>query len=225
MAEFTFPREGYHTAVLGTTGTGKSTLAAHLLSRAPFHLKPQYILDYKFEDIFAMSKRIVEIGINDTLTRTPGVYIIRPRPDQEDEVEDFFKRLWHHENADLYIDEAYLAPNKTWLRNLLAQGRSKHISVISASQRPVDVPRSVFTEASYVSVFRLNDRKDYQRVGEFTPEGMIEKRLPDYHSFWYSPLHHKADDPQPYVILSPVPRAEQIVELIDSRLRPRHSLL
>lgn len=225
MGEFHFPEQGYHTAILGTTGSGKSTLGAWLLSRFPLHLKPHFIIDFKHEDIFAACSRIREVGVHETLTASPGLYIIRPRPDQQDEVEAWLERLWHHGNAGLYIDEGYLVPDKAWLRNILAQGRSLGITVITTSQRPVDVSRSVFTEATYVSVFRLNDKKDLQRVGEFTPTGMLQNRLPDYHSFWYSPKHHKADDLSPYVILSPVPGAEKIVEQIDARLKPQHSLI
>lgn len=225
MAEFHFPREGYHTAILGTTGSGKSTLGAFVISRSPFHKRPGFIIDYKYEEIFANCTRIREIGVNETLPRHPGLFIVRPRPDQIEEVEAWLQRLWNHGNAGLYIDEGYLVPDKAWLRNVLAQGRSLGITVITTSQRPVDVSRSVFTEATYVSVFRLNDKKDLQRVGEFTPPGMLEKRLPDYHSFWYSPAHHKADDPSPYVVLSPVPNADAIVDVIDSRLRPRHTLV
>lgn len=223
--EFSFPREGYHTAILGTTGSGKSTLGAHILSRRPFHLKPQFIIDFKHEEIFAKSQRIVEIDVNANLPTQPGVFIVRPRPDQQLEIEAWLERLWQQGNAGLYIDEGYLMPDKAWLRNVLAQGRSLGITAITTSQRPVDVSRSVFTEAAYVSVFRLNDKKDVQRVGEFTPPGMLETRLPDFHSFWYSPALHRADDPQPYAILSPVPVGDKIVELIDSRLRPKHSLI
>lgn len=223
--KFSFPEEGYHTAVLGTTGSGKSTLAAFLLSKSPFHLRPQFILDYKHEDIFARLQRIREIGINDALPSEPGLYIARPRPDQEDDVEAWFERIWHAGAAGLYIDEGYLAPDRRWLRNLLAQGRSLGITVITTSQRPVDVSRSVFTEATYVSVFRLNDRKDVQRVSEFTPPGMLDRRLPDYHSFWYSPKHHRADDAFPYAVLPPVPGADEIVAAIDARLKPRHVMI
>jgi len=223
--KFTFPEEGYHTAVLGTTGSGKSTLSAFLLSRAPFHLRPQFIIDYKHEEIFARLQRIRELDVNESLPSDPGLYIVRPRPDQIDEVERWLERLWHNGNAGLYIDEGYLVPDKAWLRNVLAQGRSLGITVITTSQRPVDVSRSVFTEAAYVSVFRLNDRKDVQRVSEFTPPGMLERRLQDYHSFWYSPKHHRADDPWPYAILPPVPGADIIVETIDARLRPRHVMI
>jgi DNA helicase HerA-like ATPase len=229
--EYQFPREGYHSAILGTTGSGKTTLAAHTLSKAPFHLKPAFIVDFKREEIFSRCTRIREIGLHERLPQQPGVFILRPRPDEAwkgdgtPDVETWLSKLWHQGNAWLYLDEGYLMPDRAWLRNVLAQGRSLGITVLCTSQRPVDVSRSVFTEATYLSVFRLNDRKDTQRVAEFTPPGMLENRLPDFHSYWYSPASHRADDQQPYVILSPVPGADAIVERIDDRLRPRHSIL
>lgn len=221
MPRARFPKIGEHTAILGTTGSGKTQYAAYQISRAPFHMMPWFILDYKGDDLLNSISRIKEIGLNDRLTRHPGLYILHARPDQQEQVEDWFRRLWEHEEAGLYIDEGYLAPDKSWLRNLLAQGRSKHISVTVTSQRPVDVPRSIFTEAGIVSVFRLNDEKDYQRVREFTPRQMLETRLPDFHSFWYSSRDHKADDPIPYAVVGPVPKAQEIVDTIDFRLTPK----
>lgn len=225
-----YPREGYHSAILGTTGSGKSTLGAWLLSRAPFHIKPAFIIDFKYDQIFAASVRIREIGLHENLPSRPGLYILHPRPDEAlnpgtADVESWLKKLWEAGNAWLYIDEGYLMPNAAWIRNVLAQGRAKGITVVTCSQRPVDICRSVFTEATYLSVFRLNDRKDMARVAEFTPPGMLERRLPDFHSWWYSPALHKAADNTPYAILGPVPAADAIVELIDHRLRPRHQII
>lgn len=221
MARARFPKIGEHCAVLGCTGSGKTQLSAHYLSHAPFHIMPWFLIDFKGDDLLNSIHRAVEIDLKSRLPHSPGVYIIHARPDQEIEVEAFFERLWHQENVGLYIDEGYLAPNKIWLRNLLAQGRSKKISVTVSSQRPVDVPRSVFTEAGILSIFRLNDRKDYQRVQEFSPEGMLERRLPDFHSFWYSSRDHKADDTSPYDIVGPVPKASEIIDTIDFRLTPK----
>jgi DNA helicase HerA-like ATPase len=229
--DFIYPNEGYHSAILGTTGSGKSTYGAWILSRAPFHKKPAFIIDFKHEELFAKCLRIREIGLHEKITRSPGLYVLRPRPDEAfrtdgtPDVEKWLEKLWQNGNAWLYIDEGYLAPDRAWLRNVLAQGRSLGITVLTTSQRPVDVSRSVFTEATYVTVFRLNDKKDLQRVGEFTPQGMLENRLPDFHSYWYSPAHHRADDPQPFVIQAPVPGADKIIEFIDGRLRPRHTIL
>lgn len=231
MAKFVYPAEGYHSAILGTTGSGKTTYGAWLLSRSPFHIKPAFVIDFKREETFAKILRIREIGLHERLPTAPGLYVLRPRPDEaystdgSPDVEKWLEKLWRQGNAWLYVDEGYLMPDRAWFRNVLAQGRSLGITVVTTSQRPVDVSRSVFTEATYVSVFRLNDKKDWQRVGEFTPQGMLDTRLPDFNSFWYSPKHHRADDPLPYVILSPVPGTEAIVETIDARLRPRHTLL
>jgi hypothetical protein len=236
--EYVFPREGYHSAILGTTGSGKTTLAAHTLSRAPFHIKPAFVIDFKREEIFAKCQRIREIGLHEKLPSHPGVYVLRPRPDEASkgdgtpDVENWLEKLWHHGNAWLYIDEGYLMPNKRWLRNVLAQGRSLGITAICTSQRPVDVSRSVFTEATYITCFRLNHEDDLDTVAGFTPKGMLTPArktgnwgLPDFHSYWYSPASHKADDPQPYVVLAPVPGADAIVERIDDRLRPRHMIV
>jgi|HubBroStandDraft_4_1064222.scaffolds.fasta_scaffold01290_3 hypothetical protein len=231
MAEFLFPREGYHTAILGTTGSGKSTLGAWLLSRAPFHLKPAFIIDFKHEEIFQKCLRIREIALHETLPKHPGLYVVRPRPDEAwkadgtPDVENWLERLWNAGTAWLYIDEGYLMPDKAWLRNVLAQGRSLGITVVATSQRPVDVPLSIFTEATYFSSFHLNYKKDKQRVDEYTLEGVTDIALPPFHSIWYDRAQHKSGDPKPYVTLAPVPDADTIIEAIDSRLRPRHSIL
>jgi DNA helicase HerA-like ATPase len=229
--DFAFPREGYHSAILGTTGSGKSTYGVWLLSRAPFHQKPAFVIDFKRDPIFEGISRIREIGLHERLPSKPGLFILRPRPDEAylgdgtPDVESWLEKLWHAGNAWLYIDEGYLAPDRAWLQNILAQGRALGLTVVTTSQRPVNVPRSVFTEASYVTAFRLNDRRDQQRVSEFTPPGMLDTRLPDFNSYWYSSLHHRADDQRPYVILPPVPGADRLAETIDGRLTPRHKLV
>lgn len=219
---FRLPRTDEHVAVLGGTGTGKTTLAAWILSEAPFHKMPFIAVDYKDDELLASIPRLKEIGLHENIPTAPGLYVIRPLPSEIDEAEKWLWKVWTACNTGLYIDEAYLLPNKEAIKNILAQGRSRRIPVIAASQRPVDVPRSLFTEASHIAVFRLNDRRDKKTVAEFTPDGMLDNRLADYHSFWYSVKDHKADDPQPYHVLSPVPKAEKIVEQINERLAPEY---
>lgn len=231
MAEFQYPREGYHTAVVGMTGSGKSTLSAYILSKAPFHIKPAFIIDIKRDELFSRCLRLREIGIHEQVPRQAGLYILRPRPDEAfradgtPDIETWLEKLWHTGNAWLYIDESYLMPDKAWLRNILTQGRSLGITVIATSQRPVDVPLPVFTEATYFSAFNLSYKKDKQRVDEYTVPGLTDVPLLEYHSVWYDRFQHKAGDPRPYLVLSPVPGADAIIEAIDSRLRPRHTIL
>lgn len=221
-AKFRLPRIDEHVAILGCTGSGKTTLASFVLSKSPFDKMPFIAIDYKDDDLLASISRLKEIGLHETIPRHAGLYVIRPLPSDIEEMEKWLWKVWTACETGLYVDEAYLLPNKEAIKNILAQGRSRRIPVIASSQRPVDVPRSIFTEASHIAVFRLNDRRDKKTVGEFTPDGMLENRLPDYHSFWYSVKDHQADDPVPYHVLKPVPTADKIVEIINDRLSPEY---
>jgi len=226
--EFRLPRDDERLTILGTTGSGKTTLAAWVLSKSPFHERPYIAVDYKGDKLLGKIDRAREIGTHEKIPTHPGLYIVRPLPSDIDGVENWLWKLWHKEQTGLYIDEAYLLPNKNALKNLLAQGRSKRIPVIAASQRPVDVPRSLFTEASHITLFRLLDDRDYKTVSEFTPDGFTQRMkqgIPKHHSFWYNVNDHDPTDPVPYFHLEPVPHEDEIVDVINDRLRPTTKLL
>lgn len=223
--EFRWPAIDEHCAILGCTGSGKTTLASYVLSQAPFDQMPYVAIDMKGDDLLGSIKHIKEIGLHESIPDKPGLYVIRPLPSDADGIENWLYRLWQAGYTGLYVDEAYLMPDKVWLRNILAQGRSKRIPSIFASQRPVDIPRSIFTEASHVAVFRLNDDRDRKTVREFTPRGMLDERLPDFHCCWYSPKLHTATDEKPWFVLRPVPQAEKIISIIDDRLKPVFKLI
>lgn len=218
--KFRLPRTDEHLAVLGCTGSGKTTLASWVLSQAPFDRMPYIAIDYKHDELLGSIDRIKEIGAHEKIPVDPGLYVLRPQPSEIDAVETWLWKVWSAGHTGLYVDEAYLLPNQAAIKNILAQGRSLRIPGIFSSQRPVDVPRSIFTEASHIAVFRLNDRRDKKTVQEFTPDGMLEKRLPDYCCFWYSVKDHKGEDDYPYYVLSPVPNATKIVDIINDRLAP-----
>jgi hypothetical protein len=219
--KFRLPRTDEHMAIVGCTGSGKTTMAAWVLSCCPFDLMPYIAIDYKNDDLLQQIGRIKELELSDPIPEKPGLYVIRPLPSEKEDVEKWLWKVWEKGNTGLFIDEAYLLPDADAIKNILAQGRSLRIPVIAASQRPVSVPRSIFTEASHIAVFRLNDRRDKQTVGFFTPDGMLEKRLPKYHSYWYNVKDHDEDKPgEPYFVLKPVPKAEEIVAKINERLAP-----
>lgn len=225
MKKFRWPRIDEHTAILGCNGSGKTTLAMFVLSRAPFDKMPFICIDMKGDELMHSISGLKEIGLNEKIPTHPGLYVVRPLPSDKDAINEWLWKVWAQERTGLYADEAYLLPDQDAITNILAQGRSKKIPCIFASQRPVTIPRSIFSESSHIAVFRLNDRRDKKTVAEFTPPGMIEDRLADYHCCWYSPKWEESGDAKPWYVLTPVPPAETIVDQISERLRPSYKVV
>lgn len=209
--EFTFPRADQRVVVIGASGTGKTVFAAWLLSHARFDKRPWIILDYKNEILWENSglDRVLQPLRVGKLPgkRDKGLFIANVKPGQEDEVEDWLWAIWSRGNIGLFADEASLIPKQNAYKAILRQGRSKLIPVISCTQRPIDIDREVFTEASFVSLFRLQDTRDYKVVEYFT--GMRDLRdaqLPKHWSRWY------VGDTGGVRIMKPCPPPDQIVD-------------
>ncbi|MGI0012112.1 MAG: hypothetical protein ACREBU_01520 [Nitrososphaera sp.] len=200
----------------GRTGSGKTQAGAWFLAIAPFHVQPYTIIDYKREALFDGCDRIREISLND-IPKEPGVFRVKPLPSQVKEVEDWLWRIWERGYSGLFIDEGYLLPDKEAFTAILTTGRSKHIPVYTLSQRPVYLPRFVFSEADYYMCFHLNDIRDHKTVKQFVPDNDfwdLTKRLPKYNSRWYSVSTDESFQ------MRPVPDAVTIMQKFKQRLEP-----
>lgn len=224
---FRWPARDEHAAIVGRNGTGKTQFGYYVLSKRDLKNTVNIITDYKGEELFANTERIREIGYNE-LPNHPGLYLIKALPTEANEMEKMLWDIWRKENTGLFVDEGYMLPDEGAFRAILTQGRSKRIPVITLSQRPVEISRFVFSEASHVALFHLNDDRDEKTVRAFTPKGFVEwlpaefetaGRLPKFHARWYS---IKEDEK---FILSPVPEADEIISAIDAQLEPKHRWL
>lgn len=217
MCAFRLPTVSQHTLVTGRNGTGKTRMAVWLFSKARFDLQPYIVLDWKREELFARSDRMREISLKDAIPTTPGVYIIRPLPGQEDELEKWLWKVWANGNTGLYVDEGYsIDPRSGALQAILTQGRSLRIPVLYLAQRPAHISRFVVSEATFLSIFALNDEDDRKRIQQIVPKDRINlsRKLPPYHSYWYD-----VGQDENYV-LAPVPGDDELLDVIDSRLAP-----
>jgi DNA helicase HerA-like ATPase len=215
---FQLPNHRQRVAIMGRTGSGKTQFGAWVLSRSPFDRQPYVMIDYKRDELLNACDRVREIGYNE-IPKHPGLYILHPMPDHDDKVEAWLLNVWKRGKIGLYFDEAYMLPDKTALRAILTQGRSKNIPAICLTQRPSWISRFVFTEADYYAIFHLNDERDKQTVRAFTPPGLIATRLPQYHCAWYDVGNDEA------FILQPVPDADTILDRLDDRLSPRRKAI
>jgi hypothetical protein len=70
----------------------------------------------------------------------------------------------------VYIDEAAYFDETLRLGRMLRQywqqGRSNNVLVVAGTQRPVAVPRQMFSECSWFLAFRTADEDELRRVGE-----------------------------------------------------------
>lgn len=202
---------------MGRTGSGKTHLSTWLLSHAAFDRMPYIILDYKRDqEMLAKLEKadlVTEISINKSPPKKKGLYIVHPRPDEQEAVEKFLWKIWDNERIGLYVDEAHmLGPHNAPFQALLTQGRSKKIPVITVTQKPAWISRFVFSEADFYSVFGFNDIRDQKTVNNFVPVD-LSKRLDEHWSHWYDVKRHKI------FILAPVPNSDTILDRFQTRLK------
>ena len=216
---FQIPGPEDRTAVMGGTGTGKTTFGAWILSKQNLRARPWVALDYKDEILWDQvgdpPMRELKMG---SLPGKNGLWRLRVRPDQDDALEDWLWKIWQKGDIGLFCDEASLIPQRSAFKAVLRQGRSKLIPVIACTQRPVGCEREIFTESQYASVFRLDDKRDYQIVKGFCREAQIEGNLPPYHSFWYDKRQAQLS------ILKPVPDGATIAARLKETVPYKWSL-
>ena len=204
---FTLPGAADRTAVIGATGTGKTVFGAWLLSKQRFDRRPWVAVDFKHEELWDMvgspPMRPLKVG---SMPGKRGLYHMEIQPWDDDALEDWLRKVWSHGNIGLFIDEVSLVPTRGAFSAILRQGRSLRIPVIACSQRPANVDREVWSEANYISVFRLDDIRDYKIIQGFSRDAAIDNPLPEHWSYWYDKKNFSS------TILRPVPNPSMIAE-------------
>lgn len=165
-------------ALFGRTGSGKTTLARHLLQNGYARARQPYVvLDPKrtyrddgvpiVRDFKPREER--QIIRDDGFLDTGGMY-------------DFYdwqlQKVWEHGHRIVYVDEATLVtPPRSILPALgacIRTGRERDVATWVGSQRPKELPSPIFTEAEHFFVFRLQWLNDRAKVASFTHDAMLD---------------------------------------------------
>ena len=200
------PTNDKRTAVIGSTGSGKTQFAIWLLSTRDFLFRPWIIFDFKGDDLIEEIDP-QEISVYGSVPTKPGLYVVRPIPQRDDKaVEEFLWKIWAQEWTGIYIDEGYMVGARNAALNAcLTQGRSKRIEMIILSQRPKWMSKFVFSEANNFAVMNLTLQEDRDFVKGYVGGNEISL-LPKFHSLWYSADKQKA------TLLKPVPDRKELIE-------------
>lgn len=213
MTGFVLPGAADRTCVIGPTGSGKTILGAWLLSKQRWDKRPWVALDFKNEELWDRvgdpPMRPLKLG---QMPGKRGFYRLHVRPGQDDELEDWLWKIWERENVGLFCDEVSLIPQKNAFKAILRQGRSKHIPVISCTQRPVDCDREVFSESQYRCLFGIEDlHRDYPVIRGLFGNRDIRDELPKlkrHWSLWFDARQKSL------TMLKPVPSPDTIARTI-----------
>ncbi|MGI0011917.1 MAG: type IV secretory system conjugative DNA transfer family protein [Nitrososphaera sp.] len=183
------PKRGERALIAGQTGSGKTYFAVWLLEK----LGKGLIFDTKIEPKFSRLGPVTErVGAALKLKKENPFVVLRPPSELladpgllDDMLVETYERM---RGGVVYVDEAYQfhkgAAAGPGLIGLLTRGRSRGITTVLSTQRPVWLSRFALTETQRYYVFNLADRRDRSTLGQVIPD-FERATLPGKHHFLY----------------------------------------
>lgn len=183
-------RQGMHVAIVGTTGSGKTTLGVELCkvvgARTATDGRPSRVvaLGYKPRDKTLSTLKADGWKV---LKKWPPSYgeehvIVWPKYGDPETASarqgrvfrSLLKRIYSEGGQTIFIDEMAKfdrpPPEGFGLRAITTEywttSRALNLSLIAATQRPREVSRGMWSEPSFVFAFRTEDQDDVKRVVE-----------------------------------------------------------
>ncbi|MEK5036406.1 ATP-binding protein [Paenibacillus sp. FSL R7-0302] len=189
-----------HVIIPGTTGCGKTQLAAAYLSQFPKVVK----LDTKGEALTELKagrspwpqvhpkELTVVTKLQDLMDNHDTPYIIyNPVFDElQDEYYDvFYQWAYAHKNITVWTDEVMQvlpSPHKILkgYKAILTRGRYYDVALWQLTQRPSEIPQQCIAQATHVFCFDLPLPGDRKKMSEVCSSPQMLNR-PDGHQFWY----------------------------------------
>ncbi len=205
------PNDTERHAIFGVTGSGKTQFGLYQLGMRSYDRMPWIIIDYKGDPTIAKIPHTEVIDVRSKPPRWRGLYIVRPLPHEQDEIEEFMWKVWQRGKTGLFFDEAYMIGRFSKAhRAILTQGRAKRVPVISLSQRPAWISPFVQSESEYITTFFLFNPADVARIRELMP-GVRADQLPQFHSAWFDVKRRQV------TYLAPCPDEDELLNRFDRK--------
>jgi len=171
--------------ITGKTGSGKTTLAEHLLITA----KRLIVIDGK--DGLGDQWNLKDYTKGDlNKIKYSEEYRIRLVNNMED-ILTVLNVAYEFGNCIIYIDEitATIPPKSnppSIFVDIWTRGRSRNIGAWGNTQRPTAIPLVFLSEAEYFFIFRLNLEGDRKRVADIVGKKVLSPPVDKYGFFFYN---------------------------------------
>lgn len=189
--------QGEHVALIGPTGTGKTTLAETLLSQRKYVValltKSDTLAWRKFRTETSAGSLIWAKSAPDGAVRI----ILKPSPEKRaDEFRKAIKLAYKQGGWTIYFDELYELQTLGLEPEIIQQyseGRSEGITCVGGMQRPAWVTRKgvsrwAISQVRHVFGFRMTDQRDVEIVAEIVGKGWA-RQLPHIRRFEFAYLN------------------------------------
>jgi hypothetical protein len=220
-------------AIFGCTGSGKTVGALWQLSHKNFERQPWLVYNPSQDSKFDAIDHAHQVDL-DFVPSKPGLYIANFYPSDKKALETNLGKVLRKGNVGVYVDEGYLSGSSPSLFDIVIAGRKSSVPVIYLAQRPVEKQGApivtIGANSEFVQIYELPRESDWNNILEIIPErhwkrqiGTLEDGMEfverKYHSLYWD------RDARKITKLGPMPKVEQIVERIDSKLRRKKVLL
>jgi energy-coupling factor transporter ATP-binding protein EcfA2 len=171
-------RQGEHVSMIGTTGSGKTTLGVTLLPLRKHRLiicvKPRDSLMRKIarEEQYHVTSVWPPHKDSERLILWPPNRGRRNLDEQADAIGRCLDDLYSEGAWCVYIDELEWVTNDLGLEDhakvIWQHGRSLKLSLISGSQRPRHVPMLAYDQSTHLFLWQNSDRYNRRRMSEIS---------------------------------------------------------
>lgn len=190
------PQHGERALIVGQTGSGKTGLELWLMVRIP--TAPIIVYDTKIEPKF---DKLPASTVVETIEEMKEAYkdvkydyiIVRPPVEMLGEPHELDEYLWqqylHMHDSVAALDEGTTFHSRTGipykgLLSLMMRGRSKGITTIVCTQRPVGIARNILSEMSKAYIFHVQDKRNRDVLDNIIPD-FSRLPLPEKYAFYY----------------------------------------